>query len=102
MEEMDKKYAEQQEELQRQLKELSKAKQVTVIPSRDRRLKKFGGSKSEDFEGWEIDARGAIGGPGLSVADKADFLVSRLEGSARREIMCYSDSVAEAKRCVIV
>ena len=45
--------------MQRQLKELSKAKQIKVISSRDSILKKFGGSKSEDFQGWKIDTRGA-------------------------------------------
>jgi hypothetical protein len=66
---------------------------VTVAPTRDRKLRKYGGAVRGDFEQWEVDARGAMGGPGLSNQEQADFLFRHLEGSARREIVCCGDGV---------
>ena len=58
---------------------------VTVVPTRERKLRKFG-EKSDNFLTWEVDARGAIAGPGMTDAEQADFLYNKLQGPARREI----------------
>jgi len=63
---------------------------VAIVQSRDRRLRKFNGDRN-DFEGWELDARGAIGG--LGEEEQADLLFSKLEGAPRREILCCGDRV---------
>ena len=59
---------------------------ITVMPYRERKLRKFGGTES--FEEWEADARAAITGSGLGDEEAAEFLFTKLEGNVRREIVC--------------
>ena len=56
------------------------------MPYRERKLRKFGGS--EEFEQWEADAQASIMGGGLTDDEMVEFLCSKLEGDARREIAC--------------
>ena len=74
--------------------------QVTVIPQRDRKLRKFG-EKSDNFLSWEIDASGAISGPGLTGAEKGEFLYTKLYGSARLEIKCRGESLRQDPEAVL-
>ena len=78
--------AERQKTKEEELRSLSKG--VTVVTSRDRKLRKYGGRDEEDFETWEADALAAISGPGMGDKEKCEFLYNKLEGDARREILC--------------
>ena len=78
--------AERQKTKEEELRSLSKG--VTVVASRDRKLRKYGGRDEEDFKTWEADALAAISGPGMGDREKCEFLYNKLEGDARREILC--------------
>ena len=69
-----------------ELRSLSKG--VTVVMSRDRKLRKYGGRDDEDFEMWKADALAAISGPGMGDKEQYEFLYNRLEGDARWEVVC--------------
>ena len=71
-----------------QTAELQRAnrRNVSVVPYRERKLRKFGGS--EEFEQWEAGAQASIMGGGLTDDEMVEFLCSKLEGDARREIAC--------------
>ena len=71
-----------------QTAELQRAnrRNVSIVPYRERKLRKFGGS--EEFEQWEADAQASIMGGGLTDDEMVEFLCSKLEGDARREIAC--------------
>ena len=59
---------------------------VTVLPYRERKLRKYSGV--EPFEEWEADAQAAISGCGLTIEEQTGFLFNKLEGDAKREIVC--------------
>ena len=59
---------------------------VTFLPYRERKLRKFSGAES--FEEWEVDAQAAISGSGMSLEEQTGFLFNKLEGDAKREIIC--------------
>ena len=59
---------------------------VTMLPYRERKLRKFGGD--EPFDEWEMDAQAAITGSGMTPEEESEFLFLRLEGAARREVLC--------------
>ena len=70
--------AERQKSKEEELRSLSKG--VTVVMSRDRKLRKYGGRDEEDFEPWEADTLAAISGPGMGDKEKCEFLYNKLEG----------------------
>lgn len=59
---------------------------VTVLPYREKKLRKYSGA--EPFEEWEADAQAAISGCGLTIEEQTSFLFNKLEGDAKREILC--------------
>ena len=78
--------AERQKSKEEELRSPSKG--VTVVTSRDRKLRKYGGRDDEDFETWEADALAAISGPVMGDKEKCEFLYNKLEGDAHWEIFC--------------
>ena len=59
---------------------------VTFLHYRERKLRKFSGA--ETFEEWEVDAQAAISWSGMSLEEQSGFLFNKLEGDAKREIIC--------------
>ena len=78
--------AERQKSKEKELRSLSKG--ATVVTSRERKLRKYGGRDDEDFETWEADALAAISDPGMGDKEQCEFLYNRLEGDACREVLC--------------
>jgi len=68
--------------------EAAAATPVTVVVQRERRLRNFSGSGADPVNDWIEDARAMISAQGLTAREAADYLVSHLEGPARREIRC--------------
>jgi len=68
--------------------EAAAATPVTVVVQRERRLRSFSGSGADPVNDWIEDARAMISAQGLTAREVADYLVSHLEGPARREIRC--------------
>ena len=59
---------------------------VTFLPYRERKLHTFSGE--DTFEEWDVDAQAAISGSGMSLEEQSGFLFNKLEGYAKREIIC--------------
>ena len=59
---------------------------ITFLPYRERKLRKFSGA--ETFEEWEVDAQAAISGSGMSLEEQSGFLFNKLQGYAKWEIIC--------------
>ena len=49
---------------------------VTFLPYREHKLRKFSGA--ETFEEWEVDAQAAISGSGMSLEEQSGFLFNKL------------------------
>ena len=69
-----------------ELQRLQQRRNVTLMPYRERKLRKYSGV--EPYEDWEVDAQAAITGSGMSPGEQAEFLYNKLEGNARREVVC--------------
>ena len=79
------------ETMRQQLKNLLEQKEsasapVTVVVQRERRLRNFSGSGAETVTEWIEDAHAMISAQGLTGKEAADYLLSHLEGPARREV----------------
>ena len=72
--------AECQKSKEEELRLLSKG--VTVVVSRDRKLRKCGG-RDEENGTWEADALAAISGLGMGDKEKCEFLYNKLEADTR-------------------